>query len=250
MGEYRRKTLRSFYCEEDLWKAFDQLAREQDATIDQVLNAALRRALDGAPSEAAPEASAGPAAPAEPAAPTGQEATAPAATPPEPASAPTEANRPVLNAAIGGAAPAPALEDRPTLERMPAVAARPGPPPPPAAPPARKGPPPAPSAAPAPPSPSGARPTLYLHVEGRVVPVQQDRFVIGRGSKGTDLTIRDGNISRKHAVVLWHEGAFYIQDLGSTNGIEFNGNRIENKQIDEGDIFLICDHELNFSYRG
>ena len=93
-------------------------------------------------------------------------------------------------------------------------------------------------------------PKLFLHYGGRVHPVASERYVIGRGSKGTDLTIRDGNISRKHAVVLFHEGAFYIQDLGSTNGVEYNGQRVDSKIIEEGDAFSICDHEITFSYRG
>lgn len=213
MAEYRRKTLRSFYCEEDLWTAFDQLASERDATIDQVLNDALRQALEGGSSSAAPDAGA-------------------------------TQSRPALNASVGQAGPA--LEDRPTLERMPAVGARPTPPPPPR----RPTPPPAPAVPPAPAAAPGKRPTLYLHYGGRVHPVQAERYVIGRGSQGTDLMIRDANISRKHAVVLWHDGGYYIQDLGSTNGVEFNGERIENKLVEEGDQFLICEHELTFSYRG
>ena len=44
-------------------------------------------------------------------------------------------------------------------------------------------------------------------------------------------------------------GAYYIKDLGSTNGIDFQGTRIDNKQIDEGDIYTICDYELRFTYR-
>ena len=219
MGEYRRKTLRSFYCEGDLWKAYDQLAREQDTTIDQLLNDALRRALEGAPMEPAGEA--------------------------------TKRTREVTGSAPTTAMPA--LAPRAAAPDPDAVGSgerRGSPPPPPGAAPARPGPPPAPAGAPAPAENQSARPMLYLHADGRMVPVQQDRFVIGRGSKGTDFTIRDANISRKHAVVLWHEGAFYIQDLGSTNGVEFQGERIENKQIEEGDCFLICEHELNFSYRG
>ncbi len=93
-------------------------------------------------------------------------------------------------------------------------------------------------------------PPLFLHYGGRAYPVQKERFVIGRGSQGTDLTIRDGNVSRKHAAVIFHSGAFYIQDLGSTNGVEFQGNRVDAKKIDEGDVFYICDHEFSFSYRG
>lgn len=74
--------------------------------------------------------------------------------------------------------------------------------------------------------------------------------MIGRGSDKTDLTIRDGNISRKHCVVVFRNGSYYIKDMGSTNGVEYRGNRIESKKIEEGDHFFLCDYELRFSYRG
>jgi pSer/pThr/pTyr-binding forkhead associated (FHA) protein len=49
--------------------------------------------------------------------------------------------------------------------------------------------------------------------------------------------------------VLRRNGAYYIKDLGSTNGIDYNGVRIDNKRIEEGDVFTICDYELRFTYR-
>ena len=78
--------------------------------------------------------------------------------------------------------------------------------------------------------------------------VDKDVFVIGRGTKETDLTIRDGNISRKHAAVIFKDGKFYIQDLGSTNGIDYAGNRIDTKRIQDGDEYFICEHRLNFRF--
>jgi pSer/pThr/pTyr-binding forkhead associated (FHA) protein len=36
--------------------------------------------------------------------------------------------------------------------------------------------------------------------------------------------------------------------MGSTNGVEFNGQRVARKVINEGDSFKVCDHELRFSY--
>jgi pSer/pThr/pTyr-binding forkhead associated (FHA) protein len=92
-------------------------------------------------------------------------------------------------------------------------------------------------------------PTLYLIYNGQRYPVVKDQFIIGRGSKTSDLAIKDGNISRKHAAVIRRNGTFYIKDLGSTNGIDYKGMRIDNKRIDEGDIFHLCDYELRFTYR-
>ena len=92
-------------------------------------------------------------------------------------------------------------------------------------------------------------PTLFLIYNGQRYPVTKDQFIIGRGSKTSDLPIKDGNISRKHAAVIRRNGTFYIKDLGSTNGIDYKCMRIDNKRIDEGDVFHLCDYELRFTYR-
>ncbi len=95
----------------------------------------------------------------------------------------------------------------------------------------------------------GDRPTLYVIYNGQRIPVNKDEFIIGRGSKSSDLTIKDGNISRQHAAVVFENGAYYLKDLGSTNGVEYQGRRIGGKRIEEGDLFSICDYELRFTYR-
>ncbi len=91
--------------------------------------------------------------------------------------------------------------------------------------------------------------TLFLVFNSQKIPIETDQFIIGRGSKTSDLAIKDGNISRKHAAVIRRNGTYYIKDLGSTNGIDFKGMRIDNKRIDEGDVFHICEYELKFTYR-
>ena len=79
--------------------------------------------------------------------------------------------------------------------------------------------------------------------------VNKDRFIIGRGKQSSDLTIKDPNVSRQHAMVELVNGQYYMVDMGSTNGIEFNGQRIARKIVADGDVYRICDHELRFSYR-
>jgi len=96
---------------------------------------------------------------------------------------------------------------------------------------------------------AGTVPTLYLIFNGQRIPITKEQFIIGRGLKTSDLAIKDGNISRKHAAIIYHNGAYYIKDLGSVNGIEFAGKRIDSKRIDEADIFHICDYELRFTYK-
>ena len=93
------------------------------------------------------------------------------------------------------------------------------------------------------------RPQLSLIFNGQRYPVTKDKFIIGRASQMTDLTIRDGNVSRKHCAIIYRGGQYYIKDLDSTNGIEYKGSRIDSKKVDEGDLFNICDYELRFTYR-
>jgi hypothetical protein len=94
-----------------------------------------------------------------------------------------------------------------------------------------------------------AAPPLYLIFQNQRFLIDKDQFIIGRGAKTSDLPIRDGNISRKHCAVIRKNGGYFIKDLGSTNGIDFNGTRVDNKLIEEGDTYSLCDYQLKFTYR-
>ena len=80
------------------------------------------------------------------------------------------------------------------------------------------------AATPPPPSPSYASfsdgapgvpaPPLYLVFDNQKYRIDKDQFIIGRGAKSSDLPIKDGNISRKHAAVIRRNGTYFIKDLG------------------------------------
>jgi len=95
----------------------------------------------------------------------------------------------------------------------------------------------------------GGMPSLFVIFNGQKFPVNKEEFVIGRGSKTADLPIKDGNISRRHAAVIWQNGAWYMKDLGSTNGVEFQGRKVDSRRIEEGDVYQLCDYEVRFTYR-
>lgn len=92
--------------------------------------------------------------------------------------------------------------------------------------------------------PEGERPKLALLFSGNRYDVTGERFLIGRASTGTDLQIRDANVSRKHAAIIFHDGGWFIHDLQSTNGVEFRGRRIHTRRIENDDRYTICDYEL------
>ncbi len=88
-----------------------------------------------------------------------------------------------------------------------------------------------------------------IRYQGQEFPVTKDKFVIGRGKQTSDLTIKDPNVSRQHAMIEFSGGQYVILDLGSTNGLDFSGQRLQRKVLLDGDVVRICDHELSFSFR-
>jgi len=87
-----------------------------------------------------------------------------------------------------------------------------------------------------------------IFYRGQQFPITKDRFVIGRGKQTSDLTIKDPNVSRQHAMIEFVGGQYFIIDLGSTNGVEYGGQRIQRKAINDGDVIRICEHELTFTF--
>lgn len=82
------------------------------------------------------------------------------------------------------------------------------------------------------------RAPLVLEVNGVRHPLLPPGFTIGRGSEA-DLRINDPGISRQHARVVVDTDeagavAVSIEDLGSTNGVIVNGQRVSNVPLDDG----------------
>ncbi len=82
------------------------------------------------------------------------------------------------------------------------------------------------------------RAPLVLEVNGVRHPLLPPGFTIGRGSEA-DLRINDPGISRQHARVVVDsdatgEVAVSIEDLGSTNGVIVNGQRVTNVALGDG----------------
>jgi hypothetical protein len=115
-----------------------------------------------------------------------------------------------------------------------------------------KGPPPPPRGMPMPGvQPSAVSPggrTLVVYFADERVEVTKDQFVIGRGKKATDLTIKDPNVSRTHAMVERVEGQYFIVDMGSTNGVLYKGQRVQRMPISGGDMFRIVKYDLRFEF--
>jgi pSer/pThr/pTyr-binding forkhead associated (FHA) protein len=70
--------------------------------------------------------------------------------------------------------------------------------------------------------------------EGLELPMDQDWIVVGRGHTA-DVVLADATISRAHAAIGFNGEAFYVQDLGSTNGTRVNGERAPQAELHDGD---------------
>jgi hypothetical protein len=273
-----KKSARTFQCREVLWETFEQMARELECSVDYLINEAMKqyarqRSYGGTRTphpgatrlnDSQPQSSErsdrgyGTAATAPPSGMPAPGRSTTGALPP-PGRLPPPPGRPIPIPAPpprgGLTAPAPPTR-QPMASTMPGVprgmqSAVPAP--------ARSIPPPLPrSATPFPsagassngfPTPAPSAAPLTLVYLGERHAVTKDRFVIGRGKQSSDLTLKDPNVSRQHAMIEFQNGIYFMVDMGSTNGVEHNGQRIARKQIAEGDVFRICDHDIVFTYR-
>ena len=81
---------------------------------------------------------------------------------------------------------------------------------------------------------------------GRRRILDSKRAVVGR-SRDADVQIEDPNISRRHAEVVQQGSTWWVVDLGSTNGVEVDGRRVQRAKLDDGTSFVIGETTVTFS---
>ena len=88
---------------------------------------------------------------------------------------------------------------------------------------------------------------LILTHEGAVIREYQlkgERTTVGR-KPHNDIHLEDPTVSGEHAVFL-NLQHFYVEDMGSTNGVILNGKRVTKRQLNNGDVIKIGRHEFKF----
>lgn len=73
---------------------------------------------------------------------------------------------------------------------------------------------------------------------GKAIPLKNRTLKIGREPE-CDLVLDSPQVSRFHAEIFWKGSELMIKDLGSTNGVFINGNRITEGPLHNGDKVLI-----------
>ena len=70
-----------------------------------------------------------------------------------------------------------------------------------------------------------------LAAEGKRFAIGPSGATIGR-SRECDVVLDDSNVSRRHARIdLGEDGAWTVEDLGSTNGVQVNGARVSTRTV-------------------
>jgi hypothetical protein len=72
--------------------------------------------------------------------------------------------------------------------------------------------------------------TPLLMIDGKRVVISPAGATIGRGRQ-SDIVLSDPNVSRQHAEIRPRGGSWVLTDLGSTNGSQLNGRRIEGSEV-------------------
>ena len=62
--------------------------------------------------------------------------------------------------------------------------------------------------------------------------------VLGR-DKMAELVIANATVSRRHALIRYHNGKYILKDLNSANGTLLRGSRIDEIVINHGDKFQL-----------
>lgn len=85
-------------------------------------------------------------------------------------------------------------------------------------------------------------PGRYVEVQGQQqtlhIPLGEEAMHIGRGL-AADLHIDESSVSRRHAILVPHSSGARILDDRSANGTFVNGRRVQQADLQSGDVIVV-----------
>ncbi len=92
---------------------------------------------------------------------------------------------------------------------------------------------------------------VFLAPAGVPPPVMLDKMpvVMGR-SEAADVALPFSSISREHAKVFLEDDKLMIEDMGSSNGVQINGEKVKKGQLGPGDMVQLGVVEFRVARRG
>ncbi len=65
---------------------------------------------------------------------------------------------------------------------------------------------------------------------GDPIPLIRETMIVGR-LESCDIRLRQPNVSKNHCRLEFDNGVWFLEDLGSTNGVKVNGSRIATRKV-------------------
>ena len=87
---------------------------------------------------------------------------------------------------------------------------------------------------------------LKVYLNGRLLTTEYmtaDVCTIGRLPE-SDISLQNPAVSRRHAELREVDGAYLLRDLGSSNGVKVNGQRVESVEVKAGDRIYAGTYEI------
>lgn len=69
---------------------------------------------------------------------------------------------------------------------------------------------------------------------------EQNAYVLGRSSE-CDIQIDHPTLSRRHALLFYHQDGWHLRDLNSTNGVYIDAQRVEEKPLQQTSVCRLGD---------
>jgi hypothetical protein len=80
---------------------------------------------------------------------------------------------------------------------------------------------------------------------GQTINLDRDVTTIG-STAGNTVLLSDTGVSRKHLGIKRMEGGYELADLGSTNGVYVNGEKVARRKLEVGDVIRVGTTEMVF----
>jgi hypothetical protein len=80
---------------------------------------------------------------------------------------------------------------------------------------------------------------------GQTVGLDRDVTTIG-STAGNTVLLTDTGVSRKHLGIKRVEAGYELADLGSTNGVYVNGEKVARRKLEVGDVIRVGTTEIVF----
>jgi pSer/pThr/pTyr-binding forkhead associated (FHA) protein len=83
-------------------------------------------------------------------------------------------------------------------------------------------------------------------MQGKTLDLDRDVTTLGTAA-GNTILLNDTGVSRKHVGIRRLEASYEVADLGSTNGVYVNGERVKKpRQLNPGDVIRVGATEMVF----